>query len=836
MRMFRLLLLAGLAAGAAFAQTQAGPSLAVDAGAARHSISPDIYGLNQYFFDETAGNSTGRYWDLHPDYARLSAGADIRIGLRRWGGNMASRYDWKLDVWNSANDWFFSIGFDPQATHPELLPEGSRFNHMMEYTRMSGGKMMGGVSMLEWLPNARSSATSTLCSYSVAKYGPQLLVAPYLSDCGDGITSDGKALVQNDPADVATRTDENYQSDWVKYLVSKYGKADQGGVAIWSLDNEPVWWGTVHHDIHPQQQSYQETLDRGIRYAAAIKDADPAALVTGPVAAHWGSFFYSCADFVGAGLSLADVVAGHLSVPFWSNPVDRNAHGGVDFSSWYLQQFKRYEDQHHQRLLDYFDLHFYSMLGEPASDRERLQSTRVLWDPAFIATDPDWGFDDQGRPAKPRLIPRMRDWVDQNYPGTKTAITEYDFGAHKSIVGALLETDVLGIFGREGLDLATAWVAGETNTGGDPRAVATTDPIAFAFRIYRNYDGIGGAFGETSVQASTGDPDQLSIFAAQRSDTALTVLVLNKTTSDLSTTIPISNFTPDTKAQVWRYSQANLNSIVRQPDADISGSSLGATFPAYSMTLFVIPASPSVLPVPKPVVAAVVSAASYSASNAPGQMVVVWGSNLGPKQLNNEIVAGANSVVATVMGGVRILFDGVPTPMVYVSERQCAAVIPYLAGLKPVANVQVEYQGVRSDPFPIGMAPTAPGLFTANAQGSGQAAMQNQDARTPNSTNAPAPPGSVVVLWGTGEGATNPPGVDGRLAIDILPKPVATCAAEIGGLPATVEYCGAAPLNMPGLFQINARIHASVVPGDAVPVRVILGGKPTQNGVTMVVH
>jgi uncharacterized protein (TIGR03437 family) len=69
-----------------------------------------------------------------------------------------------------------------------------------------------------------------------------------------------------------------------------------------------------------------------------------------------------------------------------------------------------------------------------------------------------------------------------------------------------------------------------------------------------------------------------------------------------------------------------------------------------------------------------------------------------------------------------------------------------------------------------------------------------------------------------------------------LPKPVATCAAEIGGLPATVEYCGAAPLNMPGLFQINARIHASVVPGDAVPVRVILGGKPTQNGVTMVVH
>jgi uncharacterized protein (TIGR03437 family) len=836
MRMLRFLFPAVLAVYPAFLRAQSGPALAVDSGAARHSISPDIYGINQYFDDETAGNYSWKYWDLHPDAARLSGSAALRIALRRWGGNLASRYDWKLDVWNSANDSFFSIGFDQQATHTELLPEGSRFNNMMEYTRMSGGKMMGAVSMLEWLPNARSTATRYYCSYSVAKYGPQLLVAPYANDCGDGIKAGGVALVLNDPADVATRTDENYQRDWVKYLVSKYGRGDQGGVAIWNLDNEPVWWGTVHHDIHPQQQTYQETVDRGIRYAAAIKDADPTALVTGPVAAHWGSFFFSCADFVGAGLSLADALSGHLSVPFWRNPVDRNAHGSVDFSSWYLQQFKTYEDQHHQRLLDYFDVHFYGILANPASDRERLQSTRVLWDPAFAATDPDWGFDDQGRRALPRLIPRMRDWVNQNYPGTKTAITEYDFGAHKTIVGALVEADVLGIFGREGLDLATAWVPGETNPGGDTLPATSTDPLAFAFRMYRNYDGIGGAFGETGIQATTGDPDQLSIFAAQRSDTALTVLVLNKTTTDLSSTVSISNFMPDSKAQVWRYSQADLNSIVRQTDAAVSGFSIAATFPAYSLTLLVIPASPGVLPVPKPVVSAVVNAASYGANPAPGEMVVVFGSNLGPKQLNSNIVAGSNSVVATAMADVRILFDGVPAPLVYVSEHQCAVVIPYLAGLKSATNVQVEYQGVRSDPFPVTVSPTAPALFTVNAQGFSQAAMHNDDGVTPNSTNAPARPGSVVVLVGTGEGATTPPGVDGRLAIDILPTPLATCAAEIGGLPAKVEYCGAAPFNMPGVFQINARIDPSVTPGDAVPVRVLIGGNPSQNGVTMVVR
>ena len=217
-------------------------------------------------------------------------------------------------------------------------------------------------------------------------------------------------------------------------------------------------------------------------------------------------------------------------------------------------------------------------------------------------------------------------------------------------------------------------------------------------------------------------------------------------------------------------------------------------------------------------------------------MVTVWGSNLGPKQLASTINVGSNAMVPAVMGDVRILFNGVPAPVVYVSDRQCAAVMPYLAGLNPVANVQVEYQGVRSDPFAVSVAPAAPGLFTLNSQGSGQGAIQNQDGRTVNSTAAPAPPGSVVVLWGTGEGVTTPPGVDGRLAIEILPKPLAACAAEIGGLPARVEYCGAAPFNMPGLFQVNARIDPSVTPGDAVPVRVILGGRPSQDGVTIVVR
>jgi uncharacterized protein (TIGR03437 family) len=176
------------------------------------------------------------------------------------------------------------------------------------------------------------------------------------------------------------------------------------------------------------------------------------------------------------------------------------------------------------------------------------------------------------------------------------------------------------------------------------------------------------------------------------------------------------------------------------------------------------------------------------------------------------------------MNGVRVLFDGVPAPMVYTMETQCSAVVPYFGASKATTHVQAEYQGVRSEPFEVPVAATAPGLFTVDMSGQGQGAILNGDGTTLNSKDHPAAPGSVVVLWwGTGEGVTDPPGVDGRLAVDVLPKPVAPVNVEIGGLPATVEYAGAAPWNMPGLFQINARMSSAVQPGDRVPVRVKIG-------------
>ena len=155
----------------------------------------------------------------------------------------------------------------------------------------------------------------------------------------------------------------------------------------------------------------------------------------------------------------------------------------------------------------------------------------------------------------------MKAWVAQYYPGTKVAITEYNWGALDDINGALAQADVLGIFGREGLDLATIW--------GEPQP---TDPGAYAFRMYRNYDGAGSRFGDVSVSAVSSDQGQLAVYAAQRSsDKALTVMVVNKTGEDLTSPLSAS---PDSTARARRSGSPTARPISpRSSGARISPSS-----------------------------------------------------------------------------------------------------------------------------------------------------------------------------------------------------------------------------------------------------------------------
>jgi hypothetical protein len=275
----------------------------------------------------------------------------------------------------------------------------------------------------------------------------------------------------------------------------------------------------------------------------------------------WCAYFYSALDGCAPGS-------------------DRASHGNTDFLPWYLQQMQAYEQAHGLRILDYLDVHIYPQAngifsenpGSAATQALRLRSTRALWDPTYV--DESW----IGQPVQ--LIPRLRAWVAAHYPGTKLAITEYNWGALGHLNGALAQADILGIFGREALDLATLWAPPETGS-----------PGAFAFRMFRNYDGQGSAFGGTSLYAASTDGDRLAIYAAQRNDGTLTILVINKANEALTSRVDLAHFVPALQAQVYRYSAANLNAIQRQPDQPVGPTGFSASFPASSITLFVLPAA-----------------------------------------------------------------------------------------------------------------------------------------------------------------------------------------------------------------------------------------------------
>src|SRR5665213_219173 len=551
-----------------------GPALSVNAGAATHAISPYIYGMNNY---------------------QLSAAVvkAANVPVDRFGGDATSRYNYLLDVTSSASDYYFENQVGASGNQAN-----SQFNEQVASDAALGARTIGTVDVLGWV-----AKDGTSCSFPVLKYPNQYQVDPYRA-CGDGELQNQTNITGNAATDTSTAVGPSFAGNWVSYLVSKFGTAANGGVAIYDLDNEPTWWDAVHRDVHPLPSTYDEVTNKGLATAQAIKTADPTAAVSGPVVDYWWNYFYS----------KKDIESGWGSGPCyqpWSNPVDRNAHGGVPFIEYYLQQFAAYQAAHSVRLLDYLDVHAYfaatynctgvglTTTGNTGEQQARLNSTRVFWDPTY--TDPnnpqpnytsDSTFTSScSTPLQaPQVIPMLQGWVAKDYPGTKTAITEYNFGGQESINGAVAQADVLGIFGSYGLDLATLW---------GPPSPTTQVPGLMAFEIYRNYDGNNAMFGNESLASTSADQGKLSVYGAQRtSDGAKTVVVINKTYGDLTSTLSLANFTAAAgeTAKVYLYSSANLNGIVAQsaaaltpPASGSTSSTLTATFPAQSITLFVVP-------------------------------------------------------------------------------------------------------------------------------------------------------------------------------------------------------------------------------------------------------
>ncbi|MGD0631536.1 MAG: glycoside hydrolase family 44 protein [Terracidiphilus sp.] len=599
--------------------TAAGPTLTVDAGNPTHAISPYIYGMDAYLLDGTAADA--------------AAVAPTNITIDRWGGDSTERYNYKLDVTNDISDYYFENTTGNSGDGWLAVSGTNAFDTLVNSNNSAGIKTLGTVPVLGWV-----AKDNTSCSFPVATYPNQLSYSP--SGCGDGTYAEGVNsctnasgcnVTGNDPkvtsiaeppptppavaAVNAAWAGSTWAGGWVATLVSKFGPGNPSGgggkgVAIYDLDNEPNWWDSGSKDVHPNPSSYDELTNGGIGTALAIKTEDPTAEVSGPVTDYWWAYFYSKKDIESGWGS-----GGPCYQP-WSNPIDRKAHNGIPFIEYYLQQMAQAEKTYGMRLLDYLDLHTYfaatypagssgksvafAAAGDTGVQQARLNSTRALWDSTY--TDPnfvqpnyttDANFTSSCAPPAqaPQLIPMMRKWVATDYPGTKLAIDEYNWGGMESINGALAQADILGIFGREGLDVGTMWPTS------DPSGQI---PGMMAFAMYRNYDGNNSTFGDmalssTSIASGADAEGSLAIYGALRSsDKAVTIMVINKTYGDLTESLSLANVNSSGPAESYLYSNANLAAIVKQPNIPLGAPAAGSTilittFPAQSMTLLVVP-------------------------------------------------------------------------------------------------------------------------------------------------------------------------------------------------------------------------------------------------------
>lgn len=526
--------------------------ITIDTSKNRQPISPLIYGMS---------------------FAPEDVLKDLNIPLNRWGGNGVSRCNWVLgNACNAGSDWEFRNTAGNDSDPAVQQPSGAA-DKFYRTNRDAGSATILTIPTLGFV--AKDSNNNSK-SVNVPDDGGNPVSPGSEAIPGYDPTQNQNATsvrsyprkgqpFQDPPTDL---TGPVYQDEWINHLVHTFGTAANGGVQFYAMDNEPDLWSYTHRDIHPVRVGYDDLLKNFLDYATAVKDVDPTAQVTGPVLSGWTAYWYSALDRGNDNFKTA---------------ADRRAHG-MPLLPWFLDQVRKHDEQTGRRSLDVLDIHYYPQGVGIFSDQidqdtaaRRLRATRSLWDPTY--TDESWIASTKDQ-HQVQLIPLMKKWIDLYYPGTKLGITEWNFGADKSMNGALAIADVLGIYGREGVYLANYWTYPQVKDS----------PGQLAFKMYRNYDGQKSTFGDVSVSAQSSNLDQLAVYASDDTQTNQTkIVVINKSMTDqMATHIDLQGTTFQGTAKVYQLSQSTNLKIQALPEIGVTDAGLDYTFAPYSITLLVI--------------------------------------------------------------------------------------------------------------------------------------------------------------------------------------------------------------------------------------------------------
>ena len=514
-------------------------TFAVDSTQDVHAISRFIYGMNG--------------WD--------PAGRPKNLTLSRSGGNRMTAYNWETNDSNAGadfvnqNDNFLGGGTAPNGAVKKGLEDARGAGAGMIVTMPLIGYVSADHNGGGDVANTPNYLT-TRFRQSVAKKPSAFTLTPNTTD----------AFV--------------YQDEYLNFLDQTYpgAFASTDTPIMVNLDNEPDLWQHTHArlrgDANPATQAgttatYAEMIQRTVEYANAAKDVNDAVQILGPVSYGWQGYvrFQDAAD-----------------------------HMNRDFLNFYLQEMSAAGTTAGRRLLDVLDVHWYSeargvcasnpmdgcRITENANDAgvvaARIAAPRSLWDSAY--RESSWIQSSLGNNGI-NLLPRLKDKIANNYPGTKLAITEYNYGGAMHISGAIAQADVLGIFGREGLYAATLW-----------RLESNNDFIYGGFEAFRNYNGTNGRFGDTSIRATNTDMTSTSVYASvDAANPARMVLVaINKNATAKTTGIAVTHTVQFHTAQVYTLTSAS------SAGAPVAGAAINITqtnafqysMPANSVTTLVL--------------------------------------------------------------------------------------------------------------------------------------------------------------------------------------------------------------------------------------------------------
>lgn len=459
-------------------------TITVDMSGETKEINPYIYGVN--------------------DGCSLS---DVTTTCVRQGGNRMTGYNWETNYSNAGEDWknssdtHISASSTPGMAAKLVSDKATKYNIGYKFTTL---QMAGYVAAdKDGTVTADQAAPSSRWNEVIFRKDSELTLEPDLTD--------GKV----------------YMDEYVNYIIQTLGDSTTStGMQGYSLDNEPALWNDTHPYLHSEEVTMDELVTKSKELSAVIKELDPNADVFGP--ALWGYLAYK---------QLGDSDASDE----WETI---KASGNYNwFIDYYLDEMKKASDEEGVRLLDYLDIHYYNQAT--STEEDILQSPRTLWDGTFAENS--WIGESWFAADRP-FFKHIFNAIDTYYPGTKLAISEYNFGSGDTVAGAVAEVDGLGVFATNGVSMATLW---DTANG-------SIYPY-LGINLYTDYDGKGSDFGDTLlVDTSTTDYTKSTAYASVHSDESTTridktvdVIITNKDTSkDENATIQLNNTSAEYKSGV----------------------------------------------------------------------------------------------------------------------------------------------------------------------------------------------------------------------------------------------------------------------------------------------